>query len=279
MNKINKRNFWFHKYEFLYYRIIKYLKKEETPTKKFIESYISDLDNLHNVLFGNKFYYDPFTDIGNVLFFEGEFEKGELELTKNYIKDDSFVLDIGANIGHHSVYFAQHAKKGRIFAFEPSPTTYQTLLRNIAPYPQIQPMNFGVGKSNQILSFYETEDNAYSSYKNTHRKEVLKQTDIACFSLDSFLLSSDLPKVDFVKIDVEGFEQEVLEGMQGILEKFKPVVFCEIVESEFSNPTPLKTIHFMQNLGYEATYAKENKLEKFNGTHDKRYENYFFLPK
>lgn len=227
---------------------------------------------------GNKIKYFPFTDIGASLFYTGEFEKCELELCDRYIRKNSVVLDVGANIGIHSIRFSEIALDGLVFAFEPSPETFGLLLFNANDKNNILPLNLGLSDSNSISDFYVASDNAYSSLKDTKRKNIKAVKKVVTFTLDGFFSHLYVKKIDFVKIDVEGLEHQVLLGMRTIIKKHKPVIFCEIYGGSSSNECPEKTINLVVRQGYEAFVMAESKLIKYNH-HDDRFYNYLFVPK
>ena len=83
--------------------------------------------------------------------------------------------------------------------------------------------------------------------------------------------------IDFVKIDVEGLEHNVLEGMKEIIQKYRPIIFCEIYQGTASNKHPDKTVKFVSELGYDAYILKGDALVKYI-KHDDMYYNYFFIP-
>lgn len=227
---------------------------------------------------GTKFTYNLNTEIGSKLYLEGEFEKKEIALCQKYIKRNSIVLDIGANIGIHSIYFSRIAKEGLVFSFEPSPETFRLLLKNVMNSSNILPINIGVSNFKNIADFYMASDNAYSSLKDTKRKEIKKIVKVICFTLDDFFKGLNLSNIDFVKIDVEGFEQSVLEGMHWIMEEYHPVIFCEIYKGTNSNEDPEKTINYLIDKGYDAFIFDGNNLVNYEKHVDKFY-NYFFLSK
>lgn len=222
--------------------------------------------------------YDPNTDIGRSLFFTGQFEREELGLCKQYLREDSVVVDIGANIGLHSIYFSQIAHKGIVLSIEPSNPTYRLLLNNIQNIKNILPLNIAVSDVNNIVDFYEASDNAYSSLKDTKRKRIKNTKKVISFKLDDILLKLGMSRIDFVKIDVEGFEQNVIIGMQGIINKYAPYIFCEIYRGDNSNNDPEGTIKYITSLGYAAFTLKDAKLVEYAG-HDDNYYNYLFIPK
>lgn len=227
---------------------------------------------------GKKIFYDPNSDVGKSLFFSGAFEDQEVKLLQKYIDDESVVLDVGANIGLHSLFFSNLAKNGLVIAFEPSVSTFENLLKNVRTRGNILPLNIAAFDKNELKKFYITDDNAYSSLKDTGRKAILKIDNILCVKIDDILLSSGLGRIDFVKIDVEGFEKNVLLGMVNIIMRYKPVIFCEIYKGENSNDDPEGTIELLLGKGYDAFVLKDGKSVPYE-KHDDTFYNYLFVPK
>lgn len=243
------------------------------------------LINLYNACFttisdnidGHKIHYQLNTDIGEKLFFDGHFEKEEISICEKFLSKNSIVLDVGANIGIHSLYFSKIAKEGMILAIEPSPKTYNILLRNIYGKKNIIPLNIAIADSTSILDFYEAEDNAYSSLKDTRRKRIKTVHPVVAFSIDQLLSNLYLEQIDLVKIDVEGLEQLVLEGMTDTIAKYKPCIFCEIYKGENSNLRPEGTVDFVCAEGYSAFVVSDGELLPYH-SHDDQHYNYVFLP-
>jgi len=227
---------------------------------------------------GNRFYLDPSTDIGYCLLTSRDFEGQEITECSKHILTDGIVIDIGANIGLHSVHFSRAARSGRVISVEPSRSTFATLLRNTAMLPNVIPLNVALSDSNGTQTFYVAEDNAYSGLKNTQRKTILRTEHVACFSGDHILapLIQDA-RVDLIKIDVEGLETQVLTGLTRTISKHKPVIFCEIFGGEHSNIDPEATIRFCVDLGYTPYVLAEESLTPVTQHDDRRY-NYFFIP-
>ena len=227
---------------------------------------------------GRQISYDPYTDIGGQLFSSGEFEKKEMDLCKEYISETSIVLDIGANIGLHSIYFSSLAKDGCIFSFEPSLTTFSFLVSNVANITNIVPINLAISDEGKIANFYHTSDNAYSSLMDTKRKEVVSVIKVPCMRVDDVVSGLHLDRVDFVKIDVEGMEFEVLKGMVEVISKYQPVIFCEIYKGKHSNQQPDETVQLLIEKGYRALVMSKGKLVDYEKHNDALY-NYLFLPR
>jgi len=146
------------------------------------------------------------------------------------IKPGSVILDIGANIGVTSSMFSKMIPRARIYAFEPGTQTYGLLLETLrANCVAAQTFNFGLGREHAAVSFNEpqmlaaghivTSDHPNSSGASTSRIEIKP--------LDSVVQELGLDRLDFMKIDVEGFEIDVLDGASETLSRFRPTVFLE----------------------------------------------------
>ncbi len=227
---------------------------------------------------GRKIIYNPNTDIGSVLYFGEAFENNELEMCRKYLSKGSVVLDIGANIGLHSIYFAQIAREGYIFSIEPSQETFRLLLHNVDGIDNIVPINIGAADQTGIADFFVATDDAYSSLKDTKRKDIKQKKKILCLRLDDLFMKINLEHVDFIKIDVEGLEKKVLDGLQETISKYNPVIFCEIYQGTNSNEDPEKTVQFIVAKGYDAFVFDGQKLVPFE-KHDDRFYNYLFCPR
>lgn len=227
---------------------------------------------------GRQVSYDPSTDIGGMLFFSGEFEKKEMELCKEYISETSIVLDVGANIGLHSIYFSGLAKEGCILALEPSLETFCLLANNVAHISNIVPINLAISDEGKIANFFHASDNAYSSLVDTQRKEIVSVLRVPCMKVDDVISGLCLYRVDFVKIDVEGLEFNVLRGMVEVISKYQPVIFCEIYKGQHSNQQPDETVRFLIERGYRAYVIREGELVDYD-SHNDTFYNYLFLPK
>ena len=222
--------------------------------------------------------YEPETDIGGRLYKGELFEKNEVDIAAKYIKNDSTVLDIGANIGLHALSFSAIAKDGLVIAYEPQPKTFRTLEKNIFQnnIKNIIPLNLAVAGYAEIAEFYVMSDDAYSSLIDTGRKKLTERVKVLCSTVDGLLGNI---KVDFVKIDVEGLELKVLQSMSGLIQLYHPVIFCEIYKGKIDSNNPHATISYLRNFGYLAYRVIDGILVEFGQTekHVDDYYNYFFV--
>ncbi len=229
-------------------------------------------------LYGRKFYYSLNTDIGQKLLRVGTFERAEISIIERILKEDSVSIDIGANIGTHSLFMAKISPKGKVFAFEPSRETYRLLLKNSEGVHNLFPANLAISNKCGFATFYKASDNAYSGLKDTQIKPIIGAENVLTTQLDKFISLFNLKKIDFVKIDVEGFDDEVIEGALSTFSIYKPIVLVEISEGKNLNPNPAKTIERMTQLGYEVFMVKGWEVVPFT-KHSNIYYNYLFVPK
>jgi FkbM family methyltransferase len=167
----------------------------------------------------------------NVYFF-GAYEKYELFLLKSLLQDTQkpIFLDIGANIGHHSLFLSQFSHQ--VHAFEPYGLVRnqleQKIKTNLIKNIQVHPV--GLGLEDAELDFYAPKgsNTGTGSFLASHDAEnnVLFGK-LVIKAADQYIAQLSLNKIDVIKMDVEGFEKNVLKGMQGTFEKYRPILFME----------------------------------------------------
>lgn len=227
-----------------------------------------------------KVEYEYDSAIGKSLFFKGDFEEQEIHfsLERSLDAKDPIILDIGANIGWHSLKWAQKRQDATIFAFEPSPITREFLQRNIDANhfgERIHAIPYAVSDKFGFAKFFHCQDNAYSSLKDTKRKHVSGCLEVPVTTVDEFIASKSLDRVTLIKIDVEGFEKEVLIGSIKTLKKMKPDLFMEIYSGEASNSDPNGTVQLLIDMGYSA-FVLQNGLPVKYTKHSDQHYNYYF---
>ncbi len=160
------------------------------------------------------------------------FEPDMTKLFCTLVNGKRRVLDVGANIGCTTLLFAQLADK--VVSFEPSLSTYEFLKANIASsgFDHIELHNVGLGKEDEDLTLTFDRHNRSGGFISS-RVQALAEYAVEKVSIrkgDTYLASITPPRktVDFVKIDVEGFELDVLQGLTATLERDRPVVILEM---------------------------------------------------
>jgi FkbM family methyltransferase len=187
--------------------------------------------------YGINWQLDLKEGIDLAIYIFGRFESQTVKTYQKWIEPGNTVLDIGANIGAHTLWFAKLVgKDGLTIAFEPTRYAYSKLKTNIQLNPDLGKR---ILAEQMLLSREDRQDyqvEIYSSWTVTgtaerHPKHLgeLKSTEGAVMrQLDSYLLEKNIQKVDFIKIDVDGYECDVFLGAKSTLDRHKPVICLEL---------------------------------------------------
>lgn len=163
------------------------------------------------------------------VFFFGAHEREQLEFSKKFIKN-KIVVDCGANFGNHSLFYSQFAKS--VISIEPNILALDELKLKIKlnRIENIICLNCGVGSTNNIqLPFFRaTGDNlSTSSFVENFSPQNLNPINVSLRTLDSIISEHKINKVDYIKIDVEGFDYEVLRGAYNTISTSAPIIQIE----------------------------------------------------
>lgn len=161
---------------------------------------------------------------------KGDFEPQMVKLFKSLAAKSETVLDIGANIGCTAILFSSLSKD--VHAFEPSRSTYNILERNIikSQTQNITTHNIGLGDESCESTITYAPSNRSGGYisNKTQASEGHIVEQITIKTLDDTVSSNEIKNIDFVKLDVEGFEGSVIDGALDTLKRDKPIVVLEL---------------------------------------------------
>ena len=161
---------------------------------------------------------------------------GDLRFLWRNLKPGAVFLDIGA---HHGVYSVVAAKKlganGIVAAFEPSVREYRRLrmhLRlNRLGSVRAEPVALGSAACTQKFFQITNGDNTRGGFRPPASEDRVSEISVETVRLDDYVSQFPLARVDFVKLDVEGGEREVLRGASSVLTKFRPIFICEVLDA------------------------------------------------
>jgi FkbM family methyltransferase len=161
----------------------------------------------------------------------GIYEPSTLQVIHQFVSPGAYCLDIGANVGPITLALAKHVgETGRVYAFEPGPPIFQRLEQNVRRnshlVPRIHLYNSGLSEAAGTLWWNEDINNrGNGGLLYTHGVPVSVST------VDTFMEQEQIPRIDFVKIDVEGMEEQVLRGGRSVWETFHPVLYFETFQA------------------------------------------------
>jgi FkbM family methyltransferase len=181
---------------------------------------------------GLKFELVPGEHVDHYIFTEGLYEKRFLFLVERLFKGSRVALDVGANIGNHALFFSRIFRQ--VHAFEPNPTTLKRLHRNIGAngVANIVVHPFGLSDENNVKAFQDLSGvNAGASRIVESSGANLKTIEVK--RGDDVIEARRLKGVDFIKVDVEGHEIAVLEGLKATIARDQPAVAFEFHPSQF----------------------------------------------
>lgn len=230
-------------------------------------------------IFGNKIYL-PLLD--GAFLSAGYYEKDITELVRKELKKGDVFVDLGANIGYYTLLAAKLVGQvGKVYAFEPAPENFNMLMKNITAnrYLNITAVQKAIsdttGTSNLFLSEYNKgdhrlydpqeaviyEENGKHNYDDHSYGNRRKSVSVGVVTLDGFLLSKH-STVDFMKIDIQGFEGKALYGAALILKrspKLKLVMEFWPGGLRLAGTEPAELIEFLIDCGFSNIYLLNDR--------------------
>lgn len=237
------------------------LPKRILPDPKSVGKHV--LKTIHGV----QMIIDPSIDNGVELslFETGTYEKGTIQLLEKYLQKGSAFLDIGANIGLMSVIASkQVGTNGIVYAVEANPKTVPILQANIdlnnCKNVEVIPIALSDTSGTAVL-FENWEVNRGGASLISQSKEE-QGLEVKMERLDD-LFDENTP-VQLVKIDVEGFEPQVIRGGMNWFRKQQPVFIIEVSEKreKEAGPSPAEVMELVQTIGEYSFYKQKGTKER-----------------
>jgi len=219
---------------------------------------------------GIRFYVNLEEGIDLHLFLFGNFQKHIYSNPLINLSKKAIIFDVGANIGAMSLVFAQKVPNGQVYSFEPTDFAYSKMQKNLKLNPDL------ASKISLEQTFiYSNSTNkhelkAYSSWKLTkgghkhpiHRGIAKPTNNIPTITIDDYCEKNHINRLDFIKIDTDGYEYEILKGALKTLTKLKPKIIFEIgiYIMDEKNLIFKDYINYFEGLGYEIRTIKGKQV-------------------
>ena len=179
------------------------------------------------------------------IFMLGAFERDTLRALEGLVREGATVLDVGANIGAHTLHLARLVgEKGRVIAFEPTDFAVAKLRLNIRANPELARRvelhqaflvaKTGAPMDTAVASSWPVDGTAADDAQMGSR--AMNMTGASATTLDSVIAAAGDPDVQLIKMDIDGHELEVLEGARALLERSRPVIVMELAPYVFHPP-------------------------------------------
>jgi len=189
--------------------------------------------------------------IKNENFYEVDF----LKFIRKHFYSQNEILDIGANIGNHSLYFSKFLDSKKIHSFEPFPSNLILLKKNLENFEEKTIIyDYALSNKTTKLPLFNSQKNnsgGFSLHKYDH--SFYANIDVNVITLDSL----NLKNISMIKIDVENHENEVLEGAFQTITDNKPIIFIENLYHGFPKVCPDINVHkkIFEKLNYIKKYS------------------------
>jgi len=180
----------------------------------------------------------------------GTYEPEVAALIQSTLRGGETVMDIGANVGYFTLLLAHRVgSAGRVIAFEPLPSVYAVLCENL----RLNGLTWVEAEYRAVSDHDgETRMRSESSEPLPFTARLAEDGDLVVptVSIDRYVEVNQIPRLDFVKIDVEGAEDAVIRGMNATLQKFRPVILIEV---HANNGQESEGLLRLQEAGYRLT--------------------------
>ena len=222
---------------------------------------------------GMRWRLDLMEGIDFSIYLLGAFEPSTVRAYSRIVSEGMTVVDIGANVGAHTLFLARLCGvSGRVVGFEPTQYAFDKLRRNVELNPDVAPRISCLQVMLVAAAGSVVEEAIYSSWPlgqtpseelhAEHRGRLMATAGATAETLDGALARMAVHRVDFVKLDVDGHEAEVLEGAKRTFSRDRPAVLMELAPFVFRDKMEKFTflLQFFWALGYRLTDLSSGKL-------------------
>lgn len=163
----------------------------------------------------------------------GNFEPDVCNVIINTVKPAWTVLDIGAHIGHHTLLMAKIVERaGRVISFEPLPENQNLLEENVmlnGYQDNVRIERMAVADKTSLLRLHNFMDRSQAFLDGCSQEVATHEGDVVVpvCALDDYFELLDWPRVNFVKMDIEGAESRAIAGMREVIKRHRPIILME----------------------------------------------------
>jgi FkbM family methyltransferase len=206
--------------------------------------YRLDISRLH----GHSIYFFRLRDVGWDNLFK-------------LLKDNFYILDVGANIGYLTLQFARRCPNGMVYAFEPDSDTFTSLSANVGlnNFNNVRLFHTAIGATQGTGELYKMhERNPGANRILSEKPSDVRSETVDISTLDAHCENKSFERIDLIKIDVEGFELFVLEGAINVLRQWRPMLFVELVDDnlKLQGCSGQAVVDFLKKLDYSILDAQ-----------------------
>lgn len=203
--------------------------------------------------YGARFLCSHENYIEREILLRGSFEPESTAATQRYVNDGSVTIDVGANVGYYSLLLSHCAgPTGQVHAFEPTRWAYERCLRNLELNRARRGAPISVNRTGLLArerAGYEAIESQFSARTLAYQTvEELRFT-----TLDAYCKAQGITRIDFMKVDVDGYDAQVVEGAYETLANSHATLLCELHDAALRarGDSLAKYVELLRCLGYE----------------------------
>jgi FkbM family methyltransferase len=274
----------------------KLLREILKPFASFIPvKYHFPVNGSFNIDIGNNKHINlscnPTSYLSRLLFWGGEkgFEYKTVRIYKELVKDAKVIFDIGSNIGYYSLVGAKLNPGAKIVAFEPMPSAHKYLNINIDnnKLTNVKAEKIALSNVKGKTKFYAVKSRKFMELEDhlngdgtinvdNSTPHIGEEFEVNTDTLDNYVSSNQIKRIDLIKIDTEASEHLVFEGAINALKNFRPIIFCEVIPHKIE----IQIDEIFAPLNYSFFKAYPEGLVKFNSLSENYDEciDYLIVP-
>ena len=277
----------------------------KTSTKIFFAKHASSIIRFFLKLFcknseqilvkrNNKFFFLDLTEGMDFAILLNIYENNVVNFYSKLIKTNYVIIDVGSNIGFHTLNFAELCPKGKVYSIEPTSFGFNKLKKNINLNPNLKKVIISDRIFFSRLNIKKENKYVYASWplikKNEKIHPVLmgvgkKINKARVESLDDYVLRRKINKIDMIKIDVDGNEYDVIKSSVKSIQNFKPIIILEFCPYLHKDKNLDFLLNFFNKLNYNFVDPSNSKDIQLKSSNDLKKninygsgKNFFLIP-
>jgi FkbM family methyltransferase len=197
---------------------------------------------------------------------------------KYIIRKGDVIIDLGANLGYYTKLFAKWTgETGHVYAVEPVNIYFDVIKWGLKDYKNVTLYNYALGEEEKEITLTSPGDKGFLRTGLTHIPDENETRDAGEYTFQAQMkkgskLFEPLKKLDFIKCDIEGYEEYVLPELKDLLLRFKPIIQVET----FGDQQP-KVKTFLTGIGYKIYDVENGKLTSRNDLNTVQYSDLYFI--
>ncbi|HXZ80687.1 MAG TPA: FkbM family methyltransferase [Terriglobales bacterium] len=201
---------------------------------------------------------DVTTPVGRAIYIYGCWDYALTRLLDTLLEPGMCFFDVGANVGYFSLLAARRCS--RVFAFDPAPAIYRQLCSNVALNPglNIHPFDLALSDQSGPVDFWVANGAEQNGNSSLQRCDNSVQISVQASTLDAFVAEHRIPKIDVMKIDVEGAEDAVFRGGGDALASSAPDIVFEALPGSHAGDLLLPFGYRIYEFRHQRAYQARN---------------------